>query len=406
MLYYEIKKVFSRGGSKIALIILGIMIIVVVGFSINSSIWVNENGVEEKGFNAIKKLQEAKMEWSGLLTEERIAFVIEENKRIEATTEAMSDEVQQQNIAYGWKQGFMDIRNMINNSFCEFREYDYYRVNSLKATDAEYFYTNRTASLKRWLNGEAEYSYSEKEKEYFVSQYAKMKEPLYYEYMEGWNYFFVYSSTILMIMTIIIGVLIASIFSCEKQLNADSVFYTAYHGRGRAIIAKVKAGFIITTAIYWSTMLLYSCAIFGIYGISGASCRIQAADAWKSFYNITNFQQYLIVMLGGYVGCIFMATITMLISAKTKSTVLAAIVPFILIFAPSFLGFINSRSLSEILGLLPDQLLQMNIVIKLFNVYELGGKIVGAVTLLFGIYIVLTLVLQPVIFLMFRKREM
>ena len=405
MLYYEIKKVFSGRRSKIALLLMGILIIVIVGLCINSSTWTDENGEEERGFGAIQKLKEASLVWSGPLNENRIAQVIEENSRINATSEAQSENIQQQNIAYGQKQGFMDIRDLINYSFCEFREYDYYRVDDLKPSDAERFYTNRTEALKRWLSGEAEYSYTEKEKEYFIKQFEKMKEPLNYEYMEGWKTLFKYSATILMIMTIIIGVLIAPIFSCEKLLNADSVFYTTYHGRGKAISAKVKAGFLITTIIYWSVMLIYSCSVLGIFGVSGANCSIQASGAWKCFYNITNLQEYLIVIFGGYIGCVFMATLTMFVSAKTKSTVVAAIVPFVLIFAPSFLGFLESRLISSALALLPDQLLQMSVAIRLFNAYEIGGKIMGASGLLFIIYILLSLLLQPAVYRVFCKIE-
>ncbi len=403
MLYYELKKVFSRGGSKVALLLLVVLIAVVVGVCINSSQWVNENGVLERGFGAIKKLREASAKWSGPLTEDRIAQVITENDRINATPQAQSEDTQQQNIAYGWKQGFMDIRDLINYSFCAFREYDYFRVDSLNTSDAASFYTNRITSLKSWLNGEAKYYYSEREKEYLVSRFEMMRQPIYYEYMGGWNKLLEYITVILMIMTIIIGVLIAPIFSCERQLDSDSVFYAAYHGRGKAIAAKIKAGLLITTIVYWGTVLIYFGVVLGVYGMSGSNCLIQTAGMWKSFYNMTILQLYLIVIIGGYVGCVFMASLTMFVSAKFNSTVLAAIIPFILIFAPTFLGFLDSRLMSKVIGLLPDQLLQMNVVIKLFNVYEIGGNVVGAVGLLFGVYILFTILLQPSIFWVYRK---
>lgn len=405
MLYYEMKKVFSGYGSKIALLILGILIFLGLRYCIITSVWVNENGEEEKGIRSIKKLREATAEWSGALTEERITQVIHENDRINGTTEAQSEDIRQQNIAYGWKQGFAEIRNIINYSFCEFREYDYYKVDTLSAADADQFYLNRVKSLQRWLDGEAKYYYSDLEKEYFINQYEKMKKPLDYEYMDGWKNLFEYSSTILMIMSIIIAVIVAPIFSCEKQLSADSVLYASYHGRDKAVSAKLLAGFLITTIIYWSTMLIYSCSILGVFGVDGAECQIQVADSWKSFYNITNVQEYIIVLFGGYVGCIFMTTLTMFVSARFKSTVLAAIVPFILIFAPTFLSTINSRRLTEIIALLPDQLLQMNRVLNLFHTYQIVGIIFGAVYLLFIIYVPLTLLLQPVIYRIYRKSE-
>jgi hypothetical protein len=405
MLYYEIKKVFSRNGNKFAVLLLEILILFVVVFCTNSSIWVNAKGEVEQGPGAIQKMKKASLKWSGPLTNDKIAQIIVENRRINETPEAKSENTSQQNIAYGRKQGFMDIRELINKSYSEFREYDYYKADRLKSSDAEYFYSNRIDSLKRWLEGEAKYYYTETEKNYFLQQYKKMEEPLNYEYMDGWKNLLEYAPTMSMIITIIIGIIIAPIFSCEKQLSADAVFFSAYYGRSRAVYAKGAAGFLITTVIYWVTMLLYTGIILMIFGVSGADCKIQAADSWKSFYNMTNLQEYLIVFIGGYLGCSFMAVLTMYVSAKFKSTVLAAIVPFLLIFAPSFLGFINSRWLSEALGLFPDQLLQLNMTFNLFNVYEIGGKVVGGVILLFVIYLLLTALLIPVIFLEFQESE-
>ena len=126
-------------------------------------------------------------------------------------------------------------------------------------------------------------------------------------------------------------------FSGEFQLKANAVFYSSYYGRNKAVWAKVKAGAIIITAIYWAVMLLYTMLVLGILGVDGANCPIQSSmSGWKSIYNITNAQEYILIVLGGYLGCLFMQSLTMLVSAKTNSSVIAVIVPFILIFLPSF----------------------------------------------------------------------
>ena len=69
-------------------------------------------------------------------------------------------------------------------------------------------------------------------------------------------------------------------------------------------------------------------------------------------------EKYLLTAAGGYIGCLFISALSMLVSAKTRSTVVAVLVPFILIFIPSFLANINSPAVARLLGLLPDQLLQ------------------------------------------------
>lgn len=77
---------------------IGILIIVILGFYINATVWVNEKGEEEKGFSAIQKLKEASVEWSGPLTEDRIAQVINENERINETHEAQSEDTRHESL--------------------------------------------------------------------------------------------------------------------------------------------------------------------------------------------------------------------------------------------------------------------------------------------------------------------
>ena len=172
----------------------------------------------------------------------------------------------------------------------------------------------------------------------------------------------------------------------------------------RAISAKIKAGFIVVTTIYWITMLLFSGIVLAVLGAGGGNCAIQNGFAnWKSFYNITYLQAYLLTVLGGYLGNLFILFLSMCASAKTHSKALAVTIPFILLFIPSFLSGLSI--LSEILGLLPDQLLQIPMAIKTFNLYQFGDKVVGAVPIIMIAYTVLFLFLLPVLYNVYRKTE-
>lgn len=141
-------------------------------------------------------------------------------------------------------------------------------------------------------------------------------------------------------------------------------------------------------------------------GADGANCPIQSqAAGWKSIYNVTNWQEYLLVIMGGYLGSLFMLLLTMLVSAKTNSAVVAVIIPFALIFLPSFLSGTSIPALNKVLGLLPDQLLQMNQVVKYFNLYEIGGRVFPAAPVLLVVYAVLALMIIPVVYLTYRKKQ-
>lgn len=368
--------------------------------------YVNEEGNSEVGIQAVHKLKADKKEWTGELTETVIRNVIEENARVNATKEYQSNNVQESNIAYSQKQGFSDIRSLIAQSYSKFREFDYYLPDSLLPADAQAFYDNRILQLKEWLDTEAKEQFSEKEKTYLLQKYEDLKTPLHYDYTDGWKQLFEYSATIVMITLLILGFLVAGIFSDEWGLKSNSILYSTYHGRGKAVWAKVKAGMMLTTVIYWGMMLLYSGIVLGILGADGADIAIQTNAAhWKSFYNLTYLQEYLLILVSGYLGSMFNLLLTMLVSAGSKSTVLAVIVPFALIFIPSFLSGINSSVVGKILGLLPDQLLQMKQTFSLFILYSIGGKVVGAGAVLILLYFALTLILCPILYQVYRKAE-
>lgn len=132
MVRYELKKVFGSVGGKIALILYIAVLALSCWLSSTGALnvevkWVNEQGESEYGPSAVKKLREAQKEWEGWVDQNKLSRVIQENQRINATPEAKSDIVQQNEIAYSWKQGFAPIRKILNESYSNgFREYDYY----------------------------------------------------------------------------------------------------------------------------------------------------------------------------------------------------------------------------------------------------------------------------------------
>lgn len=109
------------------------------------------------------------------------------------------------------------------------------------------------------------------------------------------------------------------------------------------------------------------------------------------------------IAVGGYIGCLFIDSLAMLVSAKTKSTVVSVIVPFAVIFAPAVIKVINTPLAEKINGLMPYQLVQINSVIGKFYCYKIMGKFIGGVGVLLILYMILSMVIQPVIYLIFKK---
>lgn len=406
MLQYELKKVFLKTGGRAALFLILILVGITCYFA-TDVYYVNENGEKETGLRAVRELRAVQKEWAGYLDEEKVRQAIAENNRIRHSPEALSKELVKENIAYGRGQGIAEIRNLLNCSYAEgFREYDYYRADALSEDEAGRFYENRISLLKEWLEDEAEDMFSEKEKEYLIRRYDSVQTPFYYDYMKGWTQLFAYSPTIIMIVMLILGYLVAGIFSNEFAWKSDAVLFSSMYGRNKAVASKIGAGFFIVTAVYWGVILLYSGIVLLYLGADGLQCPVQAdRSGWKCFYNITVWQKYLLIIAGGYIGCLFISFLSMLVSAKTKSTVLAVMVPFVLIFIPSFLANINSAAVSKMLSLLPDQLLQTEMALNYFSLYTVAGKTVGAVPVLLAVYTALTGILAPLVYWEYGRKQ-
>ncbi len=225
MMYYELKKVFSRTGSQIALFLL-----LACFFAMDVS-YVNKNGDTEHGFAAVSKLKEDRKQWSGALDEEKIRRVILENRRIRESPEAQADNIKKNDIAYSRGQGFQEIRELLNCSYADaFRDYDYFRADSLTEEDAPDFYTNRTRLLKEWLDGDAKDQFSDAEKEYLLEQYEQIGTPFYYDYMKGWTQLFEFAPTIITVTMLILGYLVGGIFSSEFRWRSDAIFFSSVNG--------------------------------------------------------------------------------------------------------------------------------------------------------------------------------
>ncbi len=411
MVLFELKKIFSPWGSKLALLILAGAVALACWTATNAygTSWVNEQGHEETGPAAVAKLRTAKKEWTGYLDTPRLTAALEENHRINATPEARSNNYELNDIAYSRKQGFSDIREVINGFLAEdFHTYSYYLADSVSAGALPGLYAHRVQLLKDWLyeeNCNAYNQYSPAEKQWLVEQYEALETPMYYTYHTGWALATENSIMVTMMCAMILGYLVAGIFANEFKWKADAIYFSTALGRTAATRDKVKAGFLLVTAVYWACMLVYSLYTLAYLGFDGWNCPVQL-ERWKCFYNITFLEQYLLILLGGYLGNLFSAFLAMWVSAKTRSAVVAVTLPFLMIFLPNFLQNYEGTFLGKVLGLLPDRLLQIGYAMNYFDLYTIGGKVIGAIPLLFLLYLLLTALFVPTLYREFGRREL
>lgn len=220
--------------------------------------------------------------------------------------------------------------------------------------------------------------------------------------MDGWSALLQNISTFILILALVIGFFVSGIFSDEFQTKADSIFFSTRLGRNKGVLSKIGAGLTIVSAFYAAFVFLYTFIVLSVLGTDGANCPIQL-DLWRSAYNVTFLQAYLLIVAGGYIGTLFASMLAMLASALTRSTPIAIIVPFIILCAFPFLSRIIT--LPGLCSFFPDQLLEIYLDIKEAGLVTLGGKVTTIATVIVPVYAVICLILLPILYKVYKKTE-
>lgn len=286
------------------------------------------------------------------------------------------------------------------NMVSDFMKNDF-AIDNISDDEASTVYERRISTLKEYLDS-GEETFTEKEKSFLIQQYENLDTPFYYEYMDGWSALLQNISTFILILALVIGFFVSGIFSDEFQTKADSIFFSTRLGRNKGVLSKIGAGLTIVSAFYAAFVFLYTFIVLSVLGTDGANCPIQL-DLWRSAYNVTFLQAYLLIVAGGYIGTLFASMLAMLASALTRSTPTAIIVPFIILCAFPFLSRIIT--LPGLCSFFPDQLLEIYLDIKEAGLVTLGGKVTTIATVIVPVYAVICLILLPILYKVYKKTE-
>lgn len=385
-----------------AVVILCILMIVVSLLTMNRVYYTDGNGNHISGVQAAKSLREEKNQWKGYVTDKVLKKVIKEREEIYQLNEALpEDNIEEQNKAYAKSQGMSSIVELINMAFSPWRDYNGFAIDHISPDEATTVYERRISNLKEYLESGEEY-FPARQKEFLIRQYETLETPFYYEYFEGWSALLQNISTFLLMLALIIGFLVSGIFSDEFVTKADSIYFSTKAGRNKAIVAKIKAGFLIVTGFYVIFVILYTLIVLCALGMDGAGCPIQW-DMWRSVYHVTFFEGYLLIVAGGYVGTLFAAILAMIVSAWVHSTAAAVIMPFMILCAFPFLSRIIT--LPGMCSFFPDQLLEIYNSLKESALVEVGGKVMGTAGVILPVYFLASVGLFPVLYLIYKRAE-
>lgn len=340
MLGYELKKVILKP-LHIKIIITALIAgILLSGLAVWSVYYVDQTGTSHRGLTAPGALAKDKSRWNGPLTDSVLFEVVKKQQNIETKNKSNGP-----NPVYGRiGQSYRDIEEFINQTLCYGTDYNPDAINQVSLETAGRLNELRKENIDSLIN---EYGTTAAKKEYLKRQFAKVQTPLEYEPSDAFR--------------------------------ITGPFAAAYG------------------------LLLVLVISFGGMGTGGAFASIQTESPY-SMYGLNFLERYLLILLSGYVACLFSAGMTLLLFVKTKSAISAMSISFLLFAGLPLLA--GNDAFESFRMLMPDRLFHVQDNMNIPCVYQFGTIVCSQVTLLIVLYSFLLIPTAVLSYRGFRKGPM
>ena len=365
----------------------------------------NQEGVIT-GLAGIEYEKEQAENYSVPLTDEYITETIREVQQLFENPD---------NVGYdGYEQFLVDsaywdgiaprerLLNMIAKNYVNPNESaGYSSLADLDISEGADFYAARQEKIEKLLNT-ASRELSEKQKNYWQDMNSKVDEPFQYGYYEGWE-IIISSFELLMFALLAVCIVIAPVFSGEYEAGTDAVILSAKYGKTKLTTAKIVASYLFGALAFTLHVIVAFCLPLAAFGFDGWDLSLQIVNTTIPYP--WTFLQAVLVNLGVvYLVLFAMLGLTLLLSAKMKSSYLVLIVLVPILFIPLFLspnGTTGAYNLT--LFLLPYRSTVPEI--GKYISYQLGGLVLDAFTMRAILYAILTAVMLPLARLGFKKHQ-
>lgn len=157
----------------------------------------------------------------------------------------------------------------------------------------------------------------------------------------------------------------------------------------------------MTTILYWVGIGLLCLLCFSVMGTSGGKTMFQF-DAPYAIYIVSFRQLCGIAALCGYIACLLASSISMLIAAKTRGTIIAIVIPLLLFLITPFIA----RNISiqyDFLMLMPYHLNNILNCSRIPYIFQLGSFVFRQIPFLMLAYSGLAVALLPLTYQCYKK---
>lgn len=409
----EFKKIAIK---RMNLIILTVCLVIIAGLfalPVKQFIVLDKGGNPLTGRAAIAQEKINQNTYAGTLTNEKIRSDIAAYQALFDDPHNVSQDAKTRKLTdaayYAYFFPYYDYWKLINGNYTKPTLFDssFAAITTMQLEDGFDFYGARMEKIKLLLNQTyADWNFSDSEKAYWLGRTATIEAPIAYGYHAGWESLL--SCLELFILAIMaICIIVSGVFSGEYQSGAASIILSSQYGKSRLVTAKILATFA------------YSLVTLTLFVTVG--CGIQLAafgwDGWRLPAQVLNsITPYSLSLAGAtglaiatlYMLTLGMVSLTLLLSARLKSTVPVLVAVIFVMMLPMFLGISEASGVwNRILMLLPYRAAQPVFADEFFGyfAYPLGGWHWDIVTMRMMTYALAAILGIPLAVKAWRKHQ-
>lgn len=397
LVQFEYLKLIRKKSVKIAVIIGFILIIFSVYASMMGSVYINGE-LFESHYQAMITDRENARALSGrtldtpLLLEAAAAYdTIPEEAAVYESTDAYQQTARK----------YSSIFRFASKVYTLDEEFTVEHMRNLTEKQAAAFYDARMEAIRKEV---ADSLMSSRAKDAVMERADKAEKPLIYSYADGYSSFCAFLYTTGIVAAFIIAICVAPLFAGEYASGADQLILSSRFGKGKLIGAKLFTGFTFAALLTFLFILLSYIECMAVFGSDGKDSMIQCYDI-LSTYPLTMGKTVLLQSICVLLACIFIAGVTMFLSAKLKSSFSVIILATIFLCGPMMI-YVSEKPL---LPYLLFNLLPANMMAYWSVMDYLGFEIIGV---LLPNYIVMpvfaagcTALLTPFTYRGFKKHQ-
>ena len=390
----ELKKLTKKRMNIIVITVCLILAGILFYLPVSQFIVLDTDGKQTSGMEAIAMDKEFSNSNAGKLTNEKIKADIAKYQALFDDPENVSKDATQKSLNdsayFKYFFPYSDYWKLINGNYAAPYAYDssFSAITNMDLENNFDFYATRDEKVETLLNQEYDdWNFSDSEKTFWLNRVSSVSTPYEYSYHTGWETLL--SCLELFVIGIIgICICVAGTFSGEYQSGADSIILSSRYGKSKLVTAKILAAFVYSFLAF-TLLILAGCGILLLsFGIDGWNLPVQVLNTIAP-YNLSLLGATLLAIATLYLVMIGMVAITLLLSAKMKSSVPVLSIIILAMILPMFLGISETNGIwNRILVLLPYRAAQPVFSDDFYGYfgYPLGGVTFDVVTVRMFVY--------------------